>query len=751
MRIQLPSVSRCHTHISFNQKDGAVSASLRTLSKTNPTIINSKDHVTASDSAWSLRDGDLFTVGERSFRFEYLPYADNYENTTHHNMHQQQQQQQEKMSSKKRRQSLKGNNSSKKLKRGVPTPLRAEIAKRRVATPTALAAASVKSKSVKKSVKKLSSKKKKRTLPTPLRSGIESRRIATPTQQKQKEALVNHVAQVEEMHVAHVHRSAKKSKKEKRTLPTPLRSGIQARRVNTPAAPVAPVVAALPTPLRTAIDARRVATPSQVIENIFASCKKKSSKKNKKNRSSRKSSAKKQKRTLPTPLRSGIESRRVATPSAIVAAAQNQDEIEEFVHLDEMNNDDMNDEIEETTKRTLPTPLRSGIESRRILTPAAPSASSASPAAAPEESQQQKRALPTPLRQKIAALRVVTPAAVSTTQGASTPFLLFAGLKSEEDIDDEEVDEEEEFEEYNEEDVEMSEALVEKSQQIVQFQGKRKTFLTPSPQKRSDVRYNVHWTYDDYEKDNMPKTPTPETNYDGLAEMMKTPAGLEKYFTEEEIEAANVEAAEIGMEEEDIVMEEIEDVVEESLGVDEEEIIPAVIEEEIIPAVIKEEIIPAVIEEEIIPAVIEEEIIPAAIEVIITSMKQVKVTPAASLKTLKVGMLMEALSFDDEDEVYDWFNCVVTSKYRKNKGVQICFVDADNQPEGDKEWSKRLRVREDMVNEEETEEAEEAEEVDYSSWKCTELRKELKGRDLNSKGRKAELVERLEEHDSTSN
>lgn len=36
-------------------------------------------------------------------------------------------------------------------------------------------------------------------------------------------------------------------------------------------------------------------------------------------------------------------------------------------------------------------------------------------------------------------------------------------------------------------------------------------------------------------------------------------------------------------------------------------------------------------------------------------------------------------------------------------------------------------------------------EVDYASWKVTDLKEELKQRGLSDKGKKAELVERLEE------
>ena len=106
------------------------------------------------------------------------------------------------------------------------------------------------------------------------------------------------------------------------------------------------------------------------------------------------------------------------------------------------------------------------------------------------------------------------------------------------------------------------------------------------------------------------------------------------------------------------------------------------------------------------------------------------------------GSPSDPLSFDEDDEVYDWFNCIVTSKYRKNKGVQIRFVDQDNQPDSDKEWSVRLKIRDDLVTEEDEEE------VDYSSMRVVELTKELTSRGLSHKGRKAQLIARLEEDDA---
>ena len=678
------------------------------------------------------------------------------------------------VSSKKKRPSL-NSGSSKKIKRGVPTPLRQEIAARRITTPVAPSAAAAATASntmappaplsAHKSQRK--KKKKKRTLPTPLRGEISARRVATPA--KEKEALLDHVAQVEEMV------QVRSSKKQKRGLPTPVRNAIGSRRVHTPAAVTATATAALPTPLRTAIDSRRVATPAasssssvpltpaDVIADIFASGKKSSKKK--KIKSSKKSSKKKSKRVA-TPLRSQIEARRVTTPANDHTSAASmivfEKEEEEFEQLKESSSVALVSE-----KRMLPTPLRSAIGSRRILTPVAPGAEQAM-VESPEESpmmlqSNKKRALPTPLRQKIAALRVVTPVAPSSPaetmvlKGASTPFLLFGG---EMEIDEEEYEEEEEEEEYNDEEEDVAMTDVEEppaAVKVVEFQGKKTTFSSPSPKFN---RYSVHWTYEDYEKDEAPKTPVADATYDGLSELMKTPVGLEKYFTEEEIQQAAKEAEEFKL------LEEEEEEEEEETPAVEKEIVAPIVEEVVAP--IEEEIV-APIEEEVVAPIEEEIVAPIEEEVVapieeltalspgpktppITNMKQVKACPVVFLRSLQVGSLMEALSYDEDDEVYDWFNCIITSKYRKNKGVQLRFVDEDNQPDSDKEWSVRLKIREDLVTEEveeeEEEEEDEEEEVDYSSLRVVDLTKELKSRGLSHKGRKAQLIARLEEDDA---
>jgi hypothetical protein len=128
------------------------------------------------------------------------------------------------------------------------------------------------------------------------------------------------------------------------------------------------------------------------------------------------------------------------------------------------------------------------------------------------------------------------------------------------------------------------------------------------------------------------------------------------------------------------------------------------------------------------------------------TLKEIKPTKVADLRTFKVGQLMEAISFDDDDQVYDWFNCQIVGKYKSKKGVQIQFVDDDNVPEGKKEWTTRVQLRSGAA-EQPVEEEEEEEEVDWSTFKVVELRAELKSRSLNTKGRKAELIARLEEHD----
>ena len=113
---------------------------------------------------------------------------------------------------------------------------------------------------------------------------------------------------------------------------------------------------------------------------------------------------------------------------------------------------------------------------------------------------------------------------------------------------------------------------------------------------------------------------------------------------------------------------------------------------------------------------------------------------------------MEALSKDDEDGTYDWFNCIVVGKYKKGKGVQIQWVDADGMtPVGSKEWTTRIHARigaegeaavvADMVVSKEIKDS-----AHFSSLRVVDLKEELIKLELSTKGRKADLVKRLVAH-----
>lgn len=65
IRIQLPNVSRVHTELTV--EDGKVFIS--NLSKSNPTMLNK----CALKKSMVIPNGAVFTVGDRSFRFEYSP------------------------------------------------------------------------------------------------------------------------------------------------------------------------------------------------------------------------------------------------------------------------------------------------------------------------------------------------------------------------------------------------------------------------------------------------------------------------------------------------------------------------------------------------------------------------------------------------------------------------------------------------------------------------------------------------------
>ena len=73
VRINKPCVSRSHSAIFFKKHahNNVFRATLRTTSKTNPTLVNSDAHVHHGDADWALCHGDVITIGDRSFRFEY--------------------------------------------------------------------------------------------------------------------------------------------------------------------------------------------------------------------------------------------------------------------------------------------------------------------------------------------------------------------------------------------------------------------------------------------------------------------------------------------------------------------------------------------------------------------------------------------------------------------------------------------------------------------------------------------------------
>ncbi|XDV44918.1 hypothetical protein PO909_013131 [Leuciscus waleckii] len=66
IRIQLPQVSDEHCKIELNENNELI---LTNLSSVNPTCINGQ---VLNQSEW-LKHGDLITIIDRSFRFEYPP------------------------------------------------------------------------------------------------------------------------------------------------------------------------------------------------------------------------------------------------------------------------------------------------------------------------------------------------------------------------------------------------------------------------------------------------------------------------------------------------------------------------------------------------------------------------------------------------------------------------------------------------------------------------------------------------------
>ena len=131
---------------------------------------------------------------------------------------------------------------------------------------------------------------------------------------------------------------------------------------------------------------------------------------------------------------------------------------------------------------------------------------------------------------------------------------------------------------------------------------------------------------------------------------------------------------------------------------------------------------------------------------VITKLSQVQRRTPTEMRKIKIHALMEALSKDDESGTFDWFNCIVVGKYKKGKGLQIQWTDTDGvTPVGSKEWTTRIRSREEES--ESTGECEEVKDTAYfSALRVVDLKAELVKLDLSTRGRKADLVERLVAH-----
>jgi hypothetical protein len=121
------------------------------------------------------------------------------------------------------------------------------------------------------------------------------------------------------------------------------------------------------------------------------------------------------------------------------------------------------------------------------------------------------------------------------------------------------------------------------------------------------------------------------------------------------------------------------------------------------------------------------------------------------IMSCKKGTVIEALDFDDDEECFIFFNALVVGRPTKTKGVPIKWSDSKGNASGRTVHTKYCRpfkstkkLLPDVI--EEINEEEEQESIpDFSTLRVVDLQKELKSRGLLTRGRKAELIERLEE------
>ena len=115
--------------------------------------------------------------------------------------------------------------------------------------------------------------------------------------------------------------------------------------------------------------------------------------------------------------------------------------------------------------------------------------------------------------------------------------------------------------------------------------------------------------------------------------------------------------------------------------------------------------------------------------------------------TCKKNDIIEALDFEENENSYFFFNAIVVGKPTKSRGVPIKFLDDKGNPIGKKRSTKYVRAMAlDFNGLTETQEEKEQEDVqvqDFSTLRVVDLRAELKKLGLPTKGRKAELVDRL--------